>query len=564
MEASEPTNPLEQPVEYGAGEAAQSAGSQKRGRLWLAVAFGALILGFAVFWVYLAAPYRPFPGDDGRLWGHMLQGKWLSVRDGFEPAAEISLRAFRWVGTRFVARSPGLLVASVAACYAGILGVLAWLAWRWSGHWTTALGAVLLFAVCAWPVSYLFFMSYAPLATWYACVGMGLLAFEPKSPLLRRVAIAGAALAGVAGVGCSISGGIALLGLGWIALSLRPALASRVNRVDVAVFFGVLLLGLGLLAALFGKDYYKHLTMNLGSEHRRDALAKFGAVPTVPVFSGLWILWTYSKAFAAAFVAGSLVVAVQWFRNSAPKGNAAPHPSLRPVAILGVAVWAELVAIQVLPTTKLARAHFIWFPGACLFVALACRWAVTQSRGRARWLARAAVALTLGISAVEGLGHSVEIRESRIALPRELETQHPDVKTIFVLDDDPHGRFLALWLRQVQVLRVQSLPNFRQLIAAPARPEVVLAVGPRGPGSGNSILTNGCMKDFSFPVDQFASQTGAEMKTLPYYAYNHYFCLEEEVCQGLLHQGRIPDPARDPDKNLRVLWWPARPETRAR
>jgi hypothetical protein len=530
-----------------------------RRSLWPVSVLGLTIAAYAVIWVYLAVPYRPFPGDDARLWSHMNDGTWLSVGFGFEPVTEISLRAFRWVGMLFVERSPALLVASVGVCYVGILGILAWLGWRWSGQWWTGMGAVLLFGLCAWPVSYLFFMSYAPLATWYACLAMGLLACEPKSPRLRRVAIAGAALAGVACVGCSISGAIALLGLGWMALSLRPPLASRANRIDAALFFGLLLLGLGLLAALFGKAYYKHLTLNLDSKHGRDALEKFGAVPGVPALTGLWILWTYSKALTAALVAGTAAVAAQWFRGRIRKDNTAPDPWLRPLAILGVAVWAELLAIQVLPTTKLARAHFIWFPGACLFVALALQWAVVRFRGWGGWLARAAMAVTLVVAGIEGVGRSVEIRESRTALPRELETQHPNVDTLFVMEQDPHGSFMRLWLLNWQVVPAPSLSDLRRVIATRVRPEVVLVLGPRGRDSGNTILTNGCLTDFSFPVEEFASQTGAETKSLPYYAYNHYFCLEEEICQGLLHAGKIPDPARDPDKNLRLLWWPQTP-----
>src|SRR5690242_14637453 len=133
MGESVPVNRISQPTEPRPDAAANPTNSRGRRSPWPAAVLGSLILAYAIIWVCLAAPYRPFPGDDGRLWGHMIQGKWMSVRDGFEPVAEISLRAFRWVGTLFVARSPGLLVASVATWYAGILVILASLGWRWSG-----------------------------------------------------------------------------------------------------------------------------------------------------------------------------------------------------------------------------------------------------------------------------------------------------------------------------------------------------------------------------------------------------------------------------------------------
>src|SRR5260221_9994734 len=127
MEAPEPPPPPDQPENPVGRGWGSPAGL---GRFWPWMLIGLLILAYAGIWVWLAAPYRPFPGDDGRLWGHMIQGSWLHVRDGFEPVAEISLRAFRWVATLFVARSPALLVGCMCACYVGIFGTMAWLGWR--------------------------------------------------------------------------------------------------------------------------------------------------------------------------------------------------------------------------------------------------------------------------------------------------------------------------------------------------------------------------------------------------------------------------------------------------
>jgi hypothetical protein len=166
--------------------------------------------------------------------------------------------------------------------------------------------------------------------------------------------------------------------------------------------------------------------------------------------------------------------------------------------------------------------------------------------------------LILGVSAIEGTSRSVQLWRSRQELPQELQAEHPGLKTLFVLDRDPHARFIAGWLSPWQVVGI-SAQDMVNLIQSDRSKEYALIVGPTGAGSGNSILAHGCLWDFNFPLAEFVRLTGAGSKTLAYYAHRREFCLEEEICQGLLYAGRIPDPLRDPTKNVHLLYWPALP-----
>jgi hypothetical protein len=57
-------------------------------------------------------------------------------------------------------------------------------------------------------------------------------------------------------------------------------------------------------------------------------------------------------------------------------------------------------------------------------------------------------------------------------------------------------------------------------------------------------------------IPDFARGQKAELRSLPYFAYFPLFCIEEENCEGLLWEGKIPDPEVDQLKLLSILWWP--------
>jgi hypothetical protein len=553
--------------------------------MWLLLV---LALAYAIAWVALASPFRTFPSDDTRFWPHMTQGSLLHVQTGYEPVTELSMRAFYQMAQCFWKPTQTLMVAFVEFCYLGVMLAMGLVVRRLTGEWLTALGAVLLFAVSAWPVTYVFFISYTPLAALCTWAGWCFLLYLPAKPLAGKMLAVLSAVAATACVGTSAAGTIAVLGLGWLALGLWWFGTPRANNSESALresqaaasasrqvssrqgarnwllalwFFIPLLLGLGWLALVFGKDYHAHVAENIATEHYKAATAKFGSVPKVPFFSGLWVLSNYSLILAAAFVAGTLALLVSVVRSGLNVRSGAPDKSRRMLLLIASALWLEAIAIDLLPTTKLGRAHFVWFPGVCVFLALCVRWLICQVAARGRWLVLGLAIVLAGGAAAEGISRSATVCASRLALPRNLEARHPVTQTVLLLDRDPHAMFMAKWLAQWQIGAV-TLENLVKAAQSGQLndPHLVLLVGPTGDQSGNSILMHGCLPDFPLPVDELARQTGAHAERFPYYAYVPAFCLEEEICEGLVYAGKVPLPANDGAKNITLLSWPAATE----
>ena len=207
-----------------------------------------------------------------------------------------------------------------------------------------------------------------------------------------------------------------------------------------------------------------------------------------------------------------------------------------------------------MPTTKLARTHYLAFPLICLLIALSCFWLWERLRQeRCAWLA-AGMAGTLLVAASEGLYQSHRSWEARFSLPNFLERTLPEVKTVLLLGQDPHAYWLGQWLAAWRVGGV-DMRTFNPRDPRITEP-VALVIGPSGVNSGNSLVRHGCLPDFLFSPTDYAQQLQAQIRTLAYGTYNPAFCMEEENMEGLLAEGKVPDPRKEPSKGLSVLWWP--------
>ena len=515
-----------------------------------------LAIVYAWAWVALACPYRFFPSDDRGFWTLMSHNSLDNFKASFEPSTEISMWLFFKVVKHILPETPSLMVVFSVACYVGIMGAVAFIARQTARNWFPALLAVALYAGSAWPVTYLFMASYTPWATLCIWVSWGLLVYSLLQGQKGYVPAICAGLAAVACLGASVSGAVAVLGIGCLAIMFRHPLTGRWRPGTTACFCITVMVGVGILWCFFGENYRAHIRENVASDHLRIAAACFGEKMSPPVFSGLWVLWNYSTVLATMFVGGSILVLAVSIRALLTKRPRTPG-SLRPfLAALCMTTWLQMIAIDILPTTKLARAHFLWFPGACLFIALVIWWCANGLPTRHRRIGFIGAIIILACSAAEGAFQFVQVQQSRQALPAYLNRQHPGLGTVYLVTGDPHVPWLAAWLSQWQVVPI-TLQEVLARLSASQPQEMVLIVGPTGTGSGQSILCNGCLPDFPFAVEEFARQTGARLETLPYCAYIHAFCMEEEVCESLLYQKRIPNPAEDQNKNIRVLYWPA-------
>jgi hypothetical protein len=525
---------------------------------WLLWVLIAVLISYAAIWTHLATPYRLFPSDDRRFWEYMSEPNLGDLRESYEPIVKWSMHTFFGVAKSFGLGSMSAMAGYSIACYLGVMVALALLARRVTTHWPTALLSVLLFAFSAWPVTYMFLFNYAPFMNLVAWVAWALLAWSLLNERTNVFPAIGAAFAALLGLGCSAAGAVSMLGLGVLTLGyVRAPISRRSNLWPGLSFYLTILFGGLLLWLACGKAIHEHVVENANDIHQVFGFVRFGMFFNIPAMTGLWILWTYSKVLTVAFVAASLWALYSFLRGALGKRRPPPDPLRRFVGVLAFALWAEIIFIDIPATTKLGRHEFLWFPGVCLFIALALRWLASLLPANRQWLTPFCVAVILGGSGIEGISRSYDLWRERQALPLELKRHHPDLATLCLLAQDPHAKFFAFWLSD---WRIAGIDEGNLVAAAKSDPsrEFAIVIGPSGIGSGRSILQNGSLPDFETTVVDSAKANGAIVQVLPYYAFNRPFCLEEAITQGLFYEGRLPDPSKDPSKNLRLIYWPAR------
>ncbi len=494
---------------------------------------GVVALALTVAWSaaawFSAAPYRLVPTDDTRALEQVRAA--LPDRMPFQPVTRLTLRALGALSS-LLGEGPSALLGGTVACLAATVLLLGAVTFRATASRAAAFGAMALFATSGWTATYLHWWSYAPVT---ALAGLAAFAALVEATRARErsptwAALGGSATALVAGTSVSASVLAGLLAVGMLALGLASSSRVRraVPRVSVATFVG----GAGLTAALLANPaaWIAHVRENVGSPHLSAAMARFGAVPRPPALAGLWILGTHAPAVLVALVLATVAAAGAWRRA----GIGAIPFALRAALAM---VWAHLAVIDALPTTKLARAHFATFPLVCFAVAAAAhalpRW--FPSIAARTW--RVVVGVLATIAVVHGIARARETSQRRHAVPDLLATTYAG-RALVLLEDDPHARALETWLGADREVRVVSAVGLASLRARPAT--FVLLLGPRGFGSGRSILGGGTYPDFAPSAELADALRTASLRRAPYYAQHPAFLLEEEICQGLLWSGRVP------------------------
>jgi hypothetical protein len=511
----------------------------------------------------LATPYQFFPSDDKRSWDQMRATNVVAAARSFDPVMATALWSFHKIATSVphaADESPSLLVTFVLTCYMGLVCALSFLVWQISRSWRVSLLAVVLFLLSGWPATYCYLFSYTPLSTFFAWLAVALLIRGAAAQRLMWIPGLLAGVAAVACVGTSVSGGITLPALGILALIGPRYFRKRFDWI-LPICFSVAVAVCGFaLWRLSGEQFQAHISENINSGHYVGALKRFLILLDPPLPSGLWVLWNYNKTLTIGFLVASAMVlatvARGWLLRQAP----ASDPLRGALAALVVMIWLQALIIDLLPTTKLGRAHFVWFPGVCALLALTFYWILLRLDQGRRWMVVGVALVMVATSAFEGLRQAHQTHASRQTMPRLLAGQYRDVPDVFLLLDDPHVGLLTGWLESKKTLFGTHLPSLTTLVTSNRPRDYLLVVGPSGPGSGRSILAQGCLPDFLFDVGEFARKTGAKIQPVPYYAYTPAFLMEEEICQSLLFEKLMPDPDRDPEKRIRLLWWPAKPQ----
>lgn len=564
--------------------------SRDRWRLGCLIASCVLVYG--VVWLWLGTPYRFFPSDDRKAWELIAK---VSTPASFLP--QYLTTNFAVYGLAAVLRpvtglTPSLLIVIAVLCNALTMGGLAVWAYRLTQQvWASGL-VLVLFATCAWPTTYLFFWFYAPVAAVYV-VATAFALFESFRPgRYRWVWLASGLIGlGVCFFSCvSAAVIVGLLGLttllvhGWPLVRKTVKLVRAKPRNLGVALGGILVAGwlvavpTGLLnrALDYAAVYRQHLAENVKGGHYNNFLNKFGYEPKLPALTGVWVISRYSWALLGGYLGATVLAAYLLInarksktteigkkpagRNRGAVSVAAPANRLTALetnlVLLAGLTWAHEIIVDALPTTKLARTHYMVFPLICLLLALAAFWLWNRRRDKSGRALQFGLAGLVVVASAEGVYRTAKSWETRYALPRFLERRLPEVNELIFIGQDPHSQFLAAWLSSWKTTVVDG--NTFNPHEAGVGGTKAMIVGPTGPGSGNSVFLEGCLPDLvPFSASAYAAHFGGEIKGFPCAAYNPLFCLEEENCQALLWKRKIPDPAADPQKLVSVLWWPS-------
>ncbi|MDF1552821.1 MAG: hypothetical protein P1P84_07155 [Deferrisomatales bacterium] len=306
----------------------------------------------------------------------------------------------------------------------------------------------------------------------------------------------------------------------------------------MSVAYTLIVLSVVALTVIFSNDnIINHLQENLISYHKYDAFDKFWYVPQSPYFT-FFRIGAVLEPFVFAAFASLFALRVFVKQNS----------NLRPVTTALICfVVAHALLIDALPFTKLSRSHFAVYPLVILAVALMADDCVRKWY-RSRVLRRFCLIglLLCGTGSVamgfQSWGHLVAAKQVSAQGIVDLAGGGP----VVMLADDPFREFVSWWLRR-DVLAL-PLGDIVHTIEAGG----VFILGPHGEGSGNTVLLHCSLADFYAPnIDSIAGRDTKSYQ-FPYYAYTPHFSFEEEICQALYFEGKIPHVS-DKNKLLTVI-----------
>ncbi len=556
----------------------------------LAVTFA--FIYFAI-WAGLASPFRAFPGDDAHFARNLVDiagstHAQLTALQYPNPVYYLldysvfrSCRAFVSAGC-----NPGEVIQHVAvASNAAIVLLLGLLVFMLTKSLSAQLAAQAIYAFAAWPVTYHFMVSYTVTTAALVLVVFYLIIGSSQNSRLRP---------GIAGIVTGLvlwssSSGplttgvliIAVVFLLWDGGGWRELLIPSRYHLRRLGFFAA---GFFICAAFFGysglQPYIEHLLGNTNSDHYAGAYRRFGYVPKPPFFTYLHTLYVYGQVGLVTFVAALIAVPVLMTKSVRTKFD---KKAIHSVAVLVAFVVLHAILVDLLPFTKLARAHFPVYPVSVAVICIAGFQMYGRSREKTGERRALFALLLIAFMAMlyEGMHLSAETRSVRITAAKYVNDLR-STSELYVLQNDPHQLqmrttfdwqlyqfgphatsgpshdFVDLVPRlgdQNHLIRLISATKFSALLAKPHRDNIVLLLGPYGPGSGLSVAVYAMTRDF-YPgaILDFKSlvSQAKEVKVLPYYMHYPPFLLEEEICEALYFDGKIPD-YRNPSMGITVL-----------
>lgn len=554
----------------------------------------AIIFAFGYFatWSLLASPFVSFPGDD------VYTATKIAIADGLaldqsildSPSPVYYLLAYSALkfcgvfGNGGCDAGQAILYLAIAS-NAVIVLLLGLILFQLTKNLHVQISGHAMYAFSAWPVTYHFMISYTvTTAALILLVFYLIIVCDRKSRLLPSIAGIAAALALWTSPASPLTVGLLLIAIGflmWNGNSWQdPLKPSRFELQRFSIFI-ISFLIVGSCFGYFGfQPYLDHLLHNINTPHYADAYKKFGFIPESPFFTYLRILKAYGYVNLTLFVSALIAVPILVMK---PIAGETEKYKIRVVLVLTCFVILHALLIDLLPTTKLARAHFPSYPISLIIICLIgfAGYTWTAKLINKKILLAVLLSVTLGAQAYEGAQISKETRHVRVTAEKYLNNARA-VTDWYLLQEDPHHGLMwttfnwpSLDIRsihvstkgllslqgkfkpgqQYHVIQLIDASKALSLIANENRKPVGLVLGPHGRGSGLSVAGHAVFDDFNInallKLDVLRSRI-KEIVLLPYYMHYPPFLLEEEITEALYFSDQIPD-YRAPEMGITLV-----------
>jgi len=516
---------------------------------------------YAIAWLSLAWPYRPFPCDD--IW-------FFHRGDGaHHPLFIFSLTVVKWFLSAFSADEFSYFLVHGILSNSLSLFLLSAIVFRLIQNRVLVMLSLLLYGTSAWPANYYFMASYTPWATMLSLLILLLIieaylrysdsittsdhhrekntsinTFLSKrhEPFLIFAGIV-AGLFFLTSTSALLMIGLQIVMIGYL-FSQTSFLSGLKNAgIVLAILLLFIILSLLLLEThAIGSHWYQ----NIHTYHYTDALAKFGYVPKPPFFTLFYIGYTYHPILSIVFVIVSGITLASFAFKFYKKSKFSAFEKV--LISLIVVIYAHAIAIDILPFTKLARTHFPVYPLIIMVLVISTHHLISHTTHYLTRLKPYLIALTLTACAfiiTSNITFAKEMIQVR-KYPADYLTSLP-VTQLYLLNQDSHADFIKIWLFGLPIKKVNTIKKIKNKHQG----TIAIIIGPHGEQSGKSMLGHSTLNDFIFKLDAVKPKGAKELK-LPYYAYFPSFLLEEEISQALFLAGKSPNYKAD---NMQMTVW---------
>ncbi len=480
-------------------------------------------------WLYLALPYRPFPSDDDYF-------RSFIDEPGMVNTALMIVRSHHPVLLASLKLTHSLLLHAVIS-NSVLLFLVSLIVFSLTGNVFVTAVSALLYGLSIWPAVYYFLYSYAPFSAMllYLSLYFILKAYLGPSLSARQLIWAGI-FSGLAF--WSSPSAVVMLAVYFLILAylFRPKFSSAIRIYAKSLFLVILPFSFLSFPAL--KDHIR--------ENCRQYAGADVQVLKTPFFSFFHILGEHSGLFLAGFF---FLLVFYLITVILKRGLPACQPPEKAVRALALGIFAHSFLIDILPSTKLARTNFVLYP-LFIIVTMSLFWFLFVRLSRRLKYVILALGIFLFLLLVyANIKWCRKLIQAKLAVPAYLSGQ-PKHNPLYILEEDSHAEAIISWLEGFSIQRIKKTELERTMAD---NKRGMLIVGPRGEGSGRSILSNCCMDDFL--IDDIRMRLEKMNRAvMPFYAYFPLFLLEEEVCEGLYFSGRRVD-YKSESKKITIFYW---------